>query len=38
MPEKILIFGEKGKIVILVKIKNFSRSQMIKRTSPLESS
>ena len=29
---------KKGKIVILVKIQNFSRSWMTKRTSPLESS
>ena len=29
-------FRKKGKIVILVKIQNFSRSQMTKRTSPLE--
>ena len=27
-----------GKMVILVKIQNFSRSRMVKRTSPLESS
>ena len=31
-------FLKKGKIVILVKIQNFSRSWMMKRTSPLESS
>ena len=31
-------FLKKGKIVILVKIRNFSRSRMMKRTSPLESS
>ena len=31
-------FLKKGKIVILVKIRNFSRSRMTKRTSPLESS
>ena len=31
-------FLKKGKMVILVKIRNFSRSQMTKRTSPLESS
>ena len=31
-------FSKKGKIVISVKIKNFSRSQMMKRISPLESS
>ena len=31
-------FLKKGKIVISVKIQNFSRSRMMKRTSPLESS
>ena len=31
-------FLKKGKIVILVKIRNFSRSRMMKRTSLLESS
>ena len=31
-------FFKKGKIVISVKIQNFSRSWMTKRTSPLESS
>ena len=31
-------FRKKGKIVISVKIQNFSRSRMMKRTSPLESS
>ena len=31
-------FLKNGKILISVKIKNFSRSQMTKRTSPLESS
>ena len=31
-------FRKKGKIVISVKILNFSRSRMMKRTSPLESS
>ena len=31
-------FLKKGKIVISVKIQNFSRSQMTKRISPLESS
>ena len=31
-------FLEKGKIVISVKIQNFSRSRMTKQTSPLESS
>ena len=37
-PRENLIFSKKGKIVILVKIRNFSRSRMMKRTSPLESS
>ena len=37
-PEKIPIFSKNGKIVILVKIRNFSRFQMTKRTSPLKSS
>ena len=31
-------FLKNGEIVILVKIRNFSRSRMTKRTSPLESS
>ena len=31
-------FLKKGKMVILVKIRNFSRSRMTKQTSPLESS
>ena len=31
-------FLKKGKMVISVKIQNFSRSRMTKRTSPLESS
>ena len=31
-------FMKKGKMIILVKIQNFSRSRMTKRTSPLESS
>ena len=31
-------FLKKGRMVILVKIWNFSRSRMTKRTSPLESS
>ena len=31
-------FLKKGKIVILVKIQNFSRSRMTKRTFPLKSS
>ena len=35
---KIPIFGKKGKIVISVKIRNFSRSRMKKQISPLESS
>ena len=37
-PVKILNFLKKGKMVISVKIQNFSRSRMTKRTSPLESS
>ena len=37
-PHKIPIFLKKGKIVISVKIRNFSRSRMTKRTSPLKSS
>ena len=31
-------FLRKGKMVISVKIQNFSRSRMMKRTTPLESS
>ena len=31
-------FLKNGKIVISIKIQNFSRSRMTKRTSPLESS
>ena len=31
-------FMKKGKMIISVKIQNFSRSRMTKRTSPLESS
>ena len=31
-------FLKKGKMVILIKIQNFSRSRITKRTSPLESS
>ena len=31
-------FLKNGKMVILVKIRNFSRSRMMKRTSPFESS
>ena len=30
-------FLKNGKMVILVKIRNFSRSRMMKRTSPFES-
>ena len=37
-PEKIPIFLKKGKIIISVKIQNFSRSRMTKRISPLEAS
>ena len=37
-PEKILIFLKTGKMVISVKIRIFSKSRMMKRTSPLESS
>ena len=37
-PEKIPIFSKKGKIVISVKIRNFFRSRMTKRTFPLKSS
>ena len=37
-PGKILIFLKNGKMVISVKIRNFSRSWMTKWTSPLESS
>ena len=37
-PGKITNFLKKGKMVISVKIRNFSRSWMTKRTSPLESS
>ena len=35
-PRENLIFLKKGKMVILVKIRNFSRSRMKKRTSLLE--
>ena len=35
-PRENIIFMKKGKMVILVKIENFSRSRMMKRTSPLE--
>ena len=31
-------FLKKGKMVISIKIRNFSRSRMMKRTSPLEPS
>ena len=37
-PEKIPIFSKKDKIVISVKIRNFYRSRMTKRTFPLKSS
>ena len=37
-PDKNSNFWKKGKTVISVKIQNFSRSRMMKRTSPLESS
>ena len=37
-PEKITIFGKNGKIVILVKTRNFSRFRMTKWILPLESS
>ena len=37
-PEKKSNFFKKGKIVISVKIRNFSRSRMTKLTSPLKSS
>ena len=37
-PRKSNFFLKNGKMVILVKIRNFSRSRMMKRTSPLESS
>ena len=35
---EIPYFLRKDKMVILIKIRNFSRSRMMKRTSPLESS
>ena len=35
-PRENLFFLENGKMVILVKIQNFSRSRMMKQTSPLE--
>ena len=37
-PEKNSIFLKKGKTVILVENKKFSRSRMTKRTAPLNSS
>ena len=37
-PEKILIFLKKGKTVISVENRKFSRSRMMKRTTPLNSS
>ena len=37
-PEKNSIFLKKGKTVILVEKRKFSRSQMKKRTAPLNSS
>ena len=37
-PRENLIFMKNGKMVISVKIRNFSRSRITKRTSPLESS
>ena len=37
-PKKKSNFLKNGKMVISVKIRNFSRSRMTKRTSPLESS
>ena len=37
-PEKNSIFLKKGKTVILVENQKFSRSWMMKRTSPLNSS
>ena len=37
-PQENLIFSKKGKMIIWVKIRNFSRSRMTKQTSPLESS
>ena len=35
-PQENLIFSKNGKMVISVKIQNFSRFRMTKRTSPLE--
>ena len=37
-PRENPIVSKRGKIVISVKIRNFSRSRMMKRTSPLKSS
>ena len=37
-PEKNSIFLKKGKTIILVENRKFSRSRMIKRTAPLNSS
>ena len=37
-PQENTNFLKNGKIVILIKIRNFSRSRMMKWTSPLESS
>ena len=37
-PRENPIFSKMGKIVISVKIRNFSRSRMTKRTFPLKSS
>ena len=37
-PRENLIFLKNGEMVISVKIRNFSRSRMKRRTSPLESS
>ena len=37
-PQENSIFLKKGKMVIPIKIRNFSRSRMTKLTSPLESS
>ena len=37
-PQENPIFSKMGTIVISVKIRNFSKSRMTKRTSPLKSS
>ena len=37
-PRENPIFSKMGKIIISVKIQNFSRSRMMKRTFPLKSS